>query len=223
VGGGTPSTTDISRALAANGLTTAGAAQGVANQAPQNPILQFQAAQRAVQGSGNAMLERQRIMQNLTSGKPMDQATRESYQAQLQLLDQQLVPMQMQRTMTASQQRQMRGTMARQQYAMAIQNPDDAESQARAGEALAQMQQIEAEETQWLQSRARQTYDFQKSTNRAWEDYYLGVSRAPRGLPDFQCARRGGLPDSAQTHPRGIQHRHSAPGRGPQRPDETDG
>lgn len=185
VGGGTPSTTDISRALAANGLTTAGAAQGVANQAPQNPILQFQAAQRAVQGSGNAMLERQRIMQNLTSGKPMDQATRESYQAQLQLLDQQLVPMQMQRTMTASQQRQMRGTMARQQYAMAIQNPDDAESQARAGEALAQMQQIEAEETQWLQSRARQTYDFQKSTNRAWEDYYLGVSRAQE---DFQIS-----------------------------------
>ena len=198
VGGGNPSTIDISRALAANGLTSAGAAQGVANQAPQNQVLQFQAVQRAVQSSGNPMLERQRIMQNLTSGKPMDQATRESYQAQLQILDQQLIPMTMAGTMTTSEQRRMRGTMARQQYAMAIQNPDDAESQARAGEALAQMQQVEAEEQQYLQTRARQAYDFQKSTSRAWEDYYIGVERAQedfqissaRSEEDFQIQRK---------------------------------
>lgn len=180
-----PSQETVDRVLTQVGLSPTSVAQGVANMNPANQVFQFQAALKASQGQGGAVAERQRILANLLSGEPMDQGTRESYQAQLQLLDQQLVPMQMGRTMTASQQRQMRGTMAKQQYALAIQRPDDAEAQARAGEAIAQMQQIEAEETQWLQNRARQTYDFQKSTNRAWEDYYLGVSRAQE---DFQIS-----------------------------------
>ena len=236
VAGGNPSTTDISRALAAAGLSTAGASQGVANLAPQNQVLQFQAVQRAVQASGNPMLERQRIMQNLTSGKPMDQATRESYQAQLQILDQQIMPMTMAGTMSTSEQRRMRGTMARQQYAMAIQNPDDAESQARAGEALAQMQQVEAEEQQYLQNRARQAYDFQKSTSRAWEDYYIGVERAQedfqistaRAEEDFQIQRKRtleeyniGIQRSAEDHQKQMTRMAEDTSKGMLRPFEV--
>ena len=197
--GQNPTTDDINRALGAYGMTPQARTQLAAAQEPQNTTRLYQATLSAANANpGGAMRERQEIMRDLVSGKPIDATTRESYLAQLQILDSQLVPMQMSGTMTGTQQRTARGKMARQQYALAIQNPDDQESQQRAQEALQMMQQVEMEEQEYLKARAKQAYEFQKSVGRSWDDYYLGVERAnedfqisiQRAEEDFQISRK---------------------------------
>ena len=198
--GQNPTTDDINRALGAYGMTPhRPALSWRPRRSRRTPPGWYQATLSAANANpGGAMRERQEIMRDLVSGKPIDATTRESYLAQLQILDSQLVPMQMSGTMTGTQQRTARGEMARQQYALAIQNPDDQESQQRAQEALQMMQQVEMEEQEYLKARAKQAYEFQKSVGRSWDDYYLGVERAnedfqisiQRAEEDFQISRK---------------------------------
>lgn len=152
---------------------------------PQNQLVQTTAAMNAVRtGSGNPMLERQRIMEELLSGKPMDASHRESLQAQLAAIDQFMLPAQMGQ-MTSTQQRKMTSAAARQTLAWAQANPENEEAQAAGMQASATLEANRAAEEQYLKQRAQQAFEFQKSTGRAWEDYYIGVGRAQE---DFQIS-----------------------------------
>lgn len=152
---------------------------------PQNQLVQTTAAMNAVRtGSGNPMLERQRIMEELLSGKPMDASHRESLQAQLAAIDQFMLPAQMGQ-MTSTQQRKMTSAAARQTLAWAQANPENEEAQAAGMQASATLEANRAAEEQYLKQRAQQAFEFQKSTGRAWEDYYLAVGRAQE---DFQIS-----------------------------------
>lgn len=174
---------EIDTALRMSGYGTEERQALDAYQTPQNVLVQRKAAYAAVRSSGAPpMIERQRIMADLLSGKPMDPSEREALQGQLAAIDQMMMPGMM-RQMTSSQQRTVRRTMAKQTLAWANKNPESEEAQQAGAQAAQELEAVKQEEHQYLVQRAQQAYEFQKSTGRAWEDYYLGVARAQE---DFQ-------------------------------------
>lgn len=176
--GPNPTDAQVEATLAGAGLSTSNQTSLTAFSMPNNPIAQFNAARVATAGPGGVLGQRQQILKDLMGAdETMDPTQRQALETQLQMIDAFMMPGQMQ-NLSSVQQRQTKYAMGKQALDWAQANPESEYAQ-QAGMAGAQsMLESKQEEMSWLRQRAKQAYDFQKSTARSWEDYYIGVGRA---------------------------------------------
>ena len=164
-------------------LTSAGMSQqayvnAAAVSKPQNVVAQWNAV-RPMMGSATQNVAA--LTNDILTGNLSD-SQRESYIAQMGMLQQYGMPIQMQQ-MGASQARGARMSLAKYQEQLARQNPGTEGSEAILNASLAEQQAVQSEELAYLQNRARAAYDYQKQQTRAWEDYYQDRAWAEE---DFQ-------------------------------------